>query len=312
MAELLWKIKMGGRWIYQNIYVVPELTSIFYTDGTGCIIPAMKIRRLDIESGKEICTFPIRSFVNNLCFSEDFSQVYANTDKRIISMSSLSLKEIERWDSRVPSSMTYSILFDRILAMKGLHSGNTVNLYNLDTKSVKRITVGEGGPILRDINENHLLSCSDNRTVYRIDVATGKADLLASGLSFDDAAVVYEKNTLWLCRGTERLLSTYPYPPLVLMALPLQGKHEVQRHEREMQCKKFSVTNDGNYVWIASDEDYKCCVRILSVHEGLKVVQQFESDEGERVGHIDANVGLVLTQKEYFPDGYFVIKCWKL
>ncbi len=172
--------------------------------------------------------------------------------------------------------------------------------------------MGEGGPILRDINENHLLSCSDNRTVYRIDVATGKADLLASGLSFDDAAVVYEKNTLWLCRGTERLLSTYPYPPLVLMALPLQGKHEVQRHEREMQCKKFSVTNDGNYVWIASDEDYKCCVRILSVHEGLKVVQQFESDEGERVGHIDANVGLVLTQKEYFPDGYFVIKCWKL
>jgi hypothetical protein len=250
VAELLWEIKMGGRWIYQNIYVVPELSSIFYTDGTSCIFSAMRIRRLDIESGKEICTFPIRSFVNNLCFSENFSQVYANTDKRIISMSSLSLQQIERWDSRVPSAMTYSILFDRIVAMKGLHSGSSVNLYNLDTSTVKRIKVGEGGPILRDTKENHLICCSDNRTVYRIEVTTGKADLLASGLSFDDAAVVYEKNTLWLCRGTERLLSTYPYPPLVLLALPLQGKHEAQRHELNMQCKKFSITNDGNYVWI--------------------------------------------------------------
>ncbi len=312
MAELLWEIEMEGRWIYNNIYVVPELGSIFYTDGTGCIIPAMKIRRLDIETGKEICTFPIRSFVNNLCFSEDFSIVFSNTDKRIISLSSRSLKESERWESRVPSMMTYSIVFDRVLAMKGLHSGNTVNLYNLDTKSVKRVKVGEGGPILRDIEKDHILCCSDNRTVNRINVKTGETSLLAFGLSFDEAAVAYDMNTLWLCRGSDRLLATYPEPTLVLQSLPLKGKHEVQKYALDVRCKKFSSTKNGERVWVASDERTNCCVTVLSVREGFKVIQQFESDEGERIGHIDANAGLVLTQKEYFEDRCFMIKCWRL
>ncbi len=145
MATLLWTIELNGRWIHNNLYVVPELKSIYYSDGAGCMLPDMRIRRLDLDSGKEISSYLTRAFVNSLSFSKDFSHLIANTDHQIISLSLDTLSERERWESQVPSGMTSTVILGRTLAMKDRDSGNAVNLYDLDTKKVQRTKVGEGG-----------------------------------------------------------------------------------------------------------------------------------------------------------------------
>lgn len=323
MFKLLWTKDFKTRWS-DRIFAVPELNSVYYVNGSN-MFAAMRIRRLDLQSGEELSSFLTRSFVYNLAFSSDFSEVFANTERKLFVLSSKTLSQIKRCESRVPSNTTSMIHYGNVAAMKGEFSGDVVNMYDLDTMKVKRLKVGEGGPLFRDVEPGNFLACCGlDGNVWRIDATSGKTTKLFSGIRFDCATIDHNNARLWFSGASPREISRSGYDisgPSTkrLHSLSLKPPFEVENFELGFEFTRLSITKDGDCLWVGKERYCDNCkmhhhsnVEILSVNDGFKAVGEFESPDEEKFAHMDARAGLIFTEESHIEEEYFVLKCWRM
>ncbi len=317
MPELLWTKEFKERFC-NHVIVVPELRSVFYLNGSN-MYAGMKIRRLDMHSGEELANFLTRAHVYDLAFSTDFSEVIANTERRLFLLSSMTLSEILRCETRVPANTTSMLHLGRMVAMKGFSPGTAVSMYDLNSKQVKRIKLRAGVPLYRDIHpETFLACCSKNGSVWRINLDTYDSEnLLAKQLFFDGSAINHESKTLWL---SEESMNLYELTNKV-HRLSLVHPFMIEEFALDFHFKKISVTADGNFLWVARETrcDIETCsnyhrshVCVLSIKEGMKQVKQFEIPDEEDLGHMDAPSGLIFTERRFSGGERFKLTCWKI
>jgi len=315
LAKLLWTKEFKERFC-DRIFVVPELNSVYYLNGSNTYA-SMRIRRLDMLSGEELASFLTRAFVYNLAFCTDYSEVVANTEKRLFLLSATSLSEILRCESRVPSNTTSMLHLGRTVAMKGEFSGHDLSMYDLNTMKIKKIKLRAGGPLYRDIESGSFLACcSKNGSVWRIDAKTyAHSNLLSRQIFFDWSTIDHKTKTLWL---SEESMKLYKLTNIV-HKLSLCEPFEIQSFTLDYPFKRISVSEGGEFLWVAKENFHDTCgayhrshVCVLSVHETLKEVQQFEFPDNEDLGHMDARAGLIFTEKRYSGEDRFTLSCWKM
>lgn len=323
MAKLLW-VKEHNTNICYEIFAVPKLNAVFYLNGSTNDFAGLRIWKYDLKTGKELASFLTRSIVYSLAFSPDFSEVMANTQRKLFLLSTDKLELLHRCDSRVPSIMRTMIHLGRTAAMKGTWVTDVVvNMYDLDTSKVRRIKVGEGDPLFRDVYPNKFLACCGvDGNIWRIDANTYDKTELLAGFHFDSSAIDYKNEKLWLSEATSRKrteseLAPFGRPNNRLRTLSLRDPSDVQKFELPFECFELSVSNDGKFLWVGRDAEYDHvraikALSVLSVANGLKETEQFKVPKSEIMRHFDASAGLIFTEKRYFKETRVEIKCWQL
>jgi hypothetical protein len=272
--------------------------------------------------------FPMRASVHTLSFSEDYSTVLANSDRRIYLLDSRTLKELCRWNSRVPHGMFSLIQMDEEIAMKS-RVGKNISMYDLNTMKTRRIDVGFGLPLFRDIKAATFLSaCQMDGTVRRVNPKTGEIGTLFSGSPFDACGVDYGSQTMWLSEG---IAGNYEYickraEPKVdnrMHLFSLKDPADLRRFDAKYKFDAVGVSSGAKYLWVQRtieeghcECDWTTNLSILSISQGLKEVERFKPLKGEAISHADAAAGLVFTHHrldDFDRDKVrYLIRCWKV
>ena len=302
--------------------VVSELGSVYFLNGSQ-MYAGMKITRLDINSGEVLSSYLTRAHVYDLAFSKDFSEVLANTDRKIFLLSSKTLSEIKRWETRVPKLMGSPLRFDNILAMKG-GMQDAVILYDLNTSKVQRFNLGRGEPLFPDIFPDSLLACCGvDGSIWRLNVLSGKRENILTGLLFDDAAMCVKTETLWLSEATpERLNGNFFYAfgksTNILRSVSVRDPSNVQRFNLEFLFSRLAIDSSGEFLWVVKEKLCGTCplyhpthVCILSVREKLKEVDQFKLPGNFWYLHLDAQAGLIFTDGRFSGESRILLNAWK-
>jgi hypothetical protein len=305
MTSLVWEIELTGTDDFE-ITVVPELQSVYLADQSDIgTTTRLKLRRFDMTSGQKLDEFPMRACVNAVSFSPDHSTILTNSNKRIYLLDSKALKEISRWDSRVPSGMTSIVKVHRDVAMKD-RIGKNICLYNLDTSVVRRIPVGIGRPLFRDIRDDTVLACCElDGRVCRVDPVTKTFTTLFQGPPFNSCFVDYKTKTLWLGEGLiggrpgyYREITGRPAPAVnnSIHAVSLESGSPVGEYHLEFEFQALSVSKGAQFIWVRPEShDNSAEVRILSTVDKLTEVARFKIPNAEYLMYADAPTGLIFT-----------------
>lgn len=346
--SLVWEIELLKE-ILTDILVVPQLKSVYLADQSGVgTTTRLKLKRLDIGSGQKLSEFPMRACVNTISFSTDYSTVLANSDRRIYLLCSKTLKELDRWESKVPSGMTSIVQVGRDVAMKS-RIGKNVNLDSLDTMRLQRIAVGLGRPLFRDLNEDTFLACCEvDGTVCRVNPTTGQVTKLFKGPPFNFCAVDYKSRRLCLSEGlpanflyisgrrdnTLRSIScdkdldqalldssfdrkSYIETPVPTVnnrvhLISLDASPSVHQIDLEFKVDGLSLSEGGEVVWLRPEtERGNQEIRVISTRDASEV-ERFEFPNGEQVCLDDAPTGLIFTSKwGTLNEREYLLRCWQ-
>lgn len=317
MAELIWTAQLPTQaWVTTgSITLVPKLNSLLVSDGWGCAFAGIRLRRLDLKTGKELCNFRPRSSINAADHDEETKTILSNSDKKIFLLSE-NLEELDRWDRKVPAYMHSIMRVGNTLAMKNGRI-DTVTLYDLDSMKIQRVKVGKGRPLLRESRDTFLACCGEDGKVWRFTKNDlRKPILLLEGTRFIDSSLDQKTKTLWVSEGELYADTQYtvcsPGPSYGRVSvLSLKDGSIVAQHKLKMKFDLLSVTNGAQFLWLTQAHDAKD-VSVFSTDKKLQEIERFKIPKYGHFSFMDAQLGLIFTESRSKDDKTLLLSCWKL
>jgi hypothetical protein len=317
LAELIWTAQLPTQaWVTTgSVTLVPKLKSLLVSDGWGCAFAGIRLRRLDLKTGTELCNFRPRSSINAADHDEETKTILTNSDKKIFLLSE-NMEELDRWERQVPAYMHSIMRIGNTLAMKNGRI-NTVTLYDLDSMKVQRVKVGLGKPLLRESRDTVLACCGEDGKVWRFaknDLR--KPTLLLEGTRFIDSSLDHKTKTLWMSEGEMYADSHYsvssPGPSYGrISVLSLKDESIVAQYKLKMKFDLLSVTNGAQFLWLTQALDAKG-VSVFSTDKKLQEIERFKIPKNSRFSFMDAQLGLIFTESRSKGDNALLLGCWKI
>jgi hypothetical protein len=317
LAELIWTAPLPTQaWVTTgSVTLVPKLKSLLVSDGWGCAFAGIRLRRLDLKTGKELCNFRPRSNINDADHDVETKTVLANSNKKIFLLSE-NMEELDRWERNVPANMHSIVRIGNTLAMKNGRI-DSVTLYDLDSTKVQRVKVGRGRLLLRESRDTLLACCGEDGKVWRFaknDLR--KPTLLLEGTRFIDSSLDHKTKTLWMSEGelyadTQYSVSS-PGPSYGRVSvLSLEDGSIVDRYKLKVKFDLLSVTNGAQFLWLTHAWDAKG-VFIFSTEGRLQEIERFKIPRNDRFSFMDAQLGLVFTERRSKDDKAALLSCWRI
>jgi len=177
----------------------PHGRAVYFSDGWGNRpVPALRFRRLDIETGAETARWPCGSAVR--CMVElDGGDVLVATDQRLAQLDPLTLVERARWNRSVRHATTMAV--DRGVAVAGNPVAPMITLVDLRTGDVRRKRHGPVISILGRRDDAPVLVGAARGGIATVDVVNGTIRSLRSSPLAMGAVLAADEQAVWLIAG---------------------------------------------------------------------------------------------------------------
>jgi len=177
----------------------PDGTALYVSDGWGNRpVPALRFRRLDVQTGAETARWPCGSAVRCLV-TLDGGEILVATDQRLAQLDPLTLVEHARWNRSVRHATTMAV--HRGVAVAGNPAMPTITLVDLRTGDVRRKRHGPVISILGRRDDAPVLVGGARGGLAAVDVASGTIRSMRSSPSAMAAVLATDEQAVWLIAG---------------------------------------------------------------------------------------------------------------
>jgi hypothetical protein len=177
----------------------PAGAALYFSDGWGNRpVPALRFRRLDIETGAETARWPCGSPVRCLV-ALDGGDLLVATDQRLAQLDPLTLAERARWNRSVRHATTMAV--HRGVVVAGNPVASTITLVDLDDGAVRRKRHGPVLAILGRADADPVLVGGSAGGMATIDPTSGTVRRLRPSAPAMAAAIDPDQRGIWLIAG---------------------------------------------------------------------------------------------------------------
>ena len=177
----------------------PRGRAVYVSDGWGNRpVPALRFRRLDIETGAETARWPCGSSVRCLV-ALDGGDLLVATDQRLGQLDPLTLVERARWSRSVRHATTMAV--HRGVAVAGNPLLPTIALVDLETGTVRRKRSGPVLAILGRASADPVVVDGSSGGIATIDPTSGEIRRLRPAAPAMAAAIDTDQQGVWLIAG---------------------------------------------------------------------------------------------------------------
>ncbi len=200
-----WQADLVGYAVH-NPVIDPVGGSVYVTDGWGpASYLALKFRRLDLASGREVATVRLGNLVNCVSFGAGAADLIAATDKKLYRLDRMTLGKLGQWDRKVPRySKTMVARGDRVALASVIRP--TIGFVDLPTGEV---SLRRGGSMTRLLDDSSRpLAISGGGGVSRLDLPAATVSPLLETPPVRSGAISASGKDLWLTLGVPILVET--------------------------------------------------------------------------------------------------------
>lgn len=198
-VDRLWTAETGTC-LYGGMRPVfdPITNSILVSDGWGTTYTSIRVRRVDLATGKEAASVRLGNSGRCACFLDD-NTVLVATDSKLFALDRFTLKEKERWTSRVPRYTDFILPFGRSVVIMNWR-GPSMNHFHLDQPKCMRRQAGSCEGLFS--RGTAALVCSGKEgMVWSYSPSTGKLKELLSTPQFLRATYSADTDALAVALG---------------------------------------------------------------------------------------------------------------
>lgn len=149
----------------------PFAPDVFYiTDGWTSMYSSMRLRKMDLHSGKEIANVLIRNMAKHLHFSSDGQFIFVVTDNKILKINRQTLEIETKFEKNIPKYMDYFQSDDKGNLLMMNYVGKTIFVFNCSEGKLtqKKITKNDWCcNILSEDADNYLIFSPKNGIVQQ-------------------------------------------------------------------------------------------------------------------------------------------------
>jgi hypothetical protein len=205
-GSLRWEREMHGA-AGQHPLFAPDGTAVLFSDGWGRRpAPALRFRRLDIQTGEETAKWACGSPVRCLAQLDDGDLLVA-TDQRLARLDATSLDERARWDGSVRHATTAAI-HDGV-AVAGNPVQPTITFVDLRNGAVRRKRHGPTIAILGRNDAPPILVGGSGGGLAIVEPASAAIDPVRSTPPAMAAALAEDEQGVWLIAGVRIVITEH-------------------------------------------------------------------------------------------------------
>lgn len=241
--------------------------SVFYvSDGWGSYYSSMRLRRLSVETGKELASVLTRD--STRCVHVEQDRIFAVLNKRILELDRADFQVIHTHKKGVPLYMDYAAFngTDKLLMMNW--SGGFLNVFDLNSETVRKKKVDTCCGIWKEDQNSYLILNGD--AILRYDLAGNKLKKLADTEPCSKCRLGPSGQLYLLCKGTVEGGEVSSK----IVIYPAAGGTPQEIVLGEL-IQNFSLSQDENRLFLIRDN----CIWLYSIPEE-KIIFQHEF-EGE-------------------------------
>ncbi|MGH2465606.1 MAG: hypothetical protein ACRDGI_09100 [Candidatus Limnocylindrales bacterium] len=263
--------------------------SLFLGDGWGVFYAALRFRRYDLASGRELASIRTGTSVRCLQFLDDGQELLAATDTKLWRLGTAALDLRERWDRLVPRYSDSIVVRDQLAVVANWRQPKFA-MVDLATGRVRR----RPGPALMTILDARIgpvLVGGEAGGVMLLDLKRAETTDLIDTPPALAAVLAPDGESLWITVGVRHQT---PHTR-ELRAYPLASGAEPAVYE--LPIPVGPVVAGQMSVWLAHAEH----LLMLNASDGFRTARSWRAPAGHGVLAFDPDERLVLTTSESNP-----------
>jgi hypothetical protein len=246
--RLRWTINVCG-FGAQTFVIREETKDLYLADGWGTAYAAIRLRRLDLETGREQSSVRLGNQARCIAFAQTGRELIAATDTKLFLLDGATLGERQRWDRRVPRYPNQILWRGHQLVMGGWLRP-ALSIFDLNTERIRRVSTGRW-PLLLDDPKGALVASAGSGTVDCLELPDVRLHRIIDAPRFISCALDRSSNRLWMIPGTRVILtadSIGPGPPAsVIREYGLDHSEDIVEHRIPVPCHEVRV--ESGEVW---------------------------------------------------------------
>lgn len=280
-------------------------THFYISDGWGSSFPSMKLRKLALETGKEINTVSIKNSVRCLYGHENQKDLFAVSDNAVFQIDRTNFIVKKKLTKGVPKYSDYVSSDDKDTLLLMNFSSAFLNIYNYasETSIKKKIRSCRG--ISKETHTCFLIFCGHYGSVIRYDLVKNETkEVLKTevyrNIVYRDSGILYLHCGI-LEPATETVHERIEAIPKLLIYSSLADTAPLTI-EPDFHFTDFLVSEDEKLIYFYQDHR----VWVYSLPDKM-IVNHFEFKENIRIAQIFDKQRKIIT---YPYDDEKVLICW--
>lgn len=279
-SKYLWRTRVPGGAMGFHFFPGPNKNSFLYSDGWGNAFSALRLRKFDFETGEQLSDIRTHTAVRAVQYPSK-GKILAATDRRLFLLDS-NLKELQRWDKRVPRYSSFVESHHNVALLK-CFSRETVYRYDLETGQAKRKNFSSGGSMFRGLKPRQVIvTCELTGEVFELDIDSWESTPLLHCEPFISPAINYARKTIALSPGVAyiRTSNSYRRTPRgkLLREYSLRDGQLVREKSFRRSFREVEYSADGTKIALKLTDDVSLTGIAILDSDSLEVIASHEFD----------------------------------